>query len=736
MSTTADISCADPPSLMDIVIPDNNFIPVNEGATTAQVRRYPDAGEAQETYRNKTKQKGTAEAANARRRIKERKIKQLLSLEDLFRDERKYPVYYVITFPGVEIDSEINVISADREIKGKIGEYRKATKLNKDSLLIEVCSEQQAKALMRVKSVGNKTVTVQPHRTMNTVKGTVLSDAMSQSSIQEITEQLAPQGVTKVERMKMKEDGVLKDSNRYILTFNRVKLPSLIKLAGWAHEIVDLYIPTPLRCTKCQVLGHTKNWCSKTIDVCVRCGGQGHYSRGCELPPHCVNCGGDHPSSSRECDHYKFKCEVIATQTRNNITYHEAVHEVRTRFRDQGKTYSFAVSGRRSQATGSNPPAAAEVRAAADEVHTTAAGVHTVTAEVHTAAAVQSDALADAHNKTATDLSETTTNPNVITPEPKVITPDPSRTTTTVHYETSTDQNVTTADPGVTIADPSVITTNQSLTTTNSSAPSVIRTNPSPTIANLNVPSTISAESNLSDAGASTADAQPSVPDHEPSSAAPPNMSDANPSASTSTRPSSLATAMLPVPPKRPSAIPIAEKNARRNVSKDVEDCPPTEEKKTERTYSFSKKRLSNKSENKTSPQQENKTPSHKEEKHSSQEKKMSTRQEKGKSQSNLKNIKTTSMVALADDYGSMDEDDTAVQRPGKRSMQDSPPSSSSSKRPYQNSEKMKETPPTNTTPKYGKIPVLDSSYARHSYPARDASMAGGSRSRNPTNKQ
>ena len=49
-------------------------------------------------------------------RNNERKIKQLLTVNDLFKDEIKFPTYYVLTFPGLDIETKLNVIAADAEI--------------------------------------------------------------------------------------------------------------------------------------------------------------------------------------------------------------------------------------------------------------------------------------------------------------------------------------------------------------------------------------------------------------------------------------------------------------------------------------------------------------------------------------------------------------------------------------------------------------------------------------------
>lgn len=60
------------------------------------------------------------------------------------------------------------------------------------------------------------------------------------------------------------------------------------------------------QCHRCQLYGHTKNYCSLT-PRCVRCQGS-HLSAQCEkpkqAPPVCANCGGEHPANYKGCEFY------------------------------------------------------------------------------------------------------------------------------------------------------------------------------------------------------------------------------------------------------------------------------------------------------------------------------------------------------------------------------------------------------------------------------------------------
>ena len=85
----------------------------------------------------------------------------MLPLQALFEDDAKCPEIY--------IDSNLNVIAADRDIQNQIGRAKKITKLSRDALLMIAKSEDQSKKMTAIETVDGNPVTVQPHRTMNRV---------------------------------------------------------------------------------------------------------------------------------------------------------------------------------------------------------------------------------------------------------------------------------------------------------------------------------------------------------------------------------------------------------------------------------------------------------------------------------------------------------------------------------------------------------------------------------------
>ena len=96
----------------------------------------PYTGGESTNRRANTGTRTNSQRRNISRMIKDRKIKNILRTEDLFK-EQDFPSYYVLTFPGTNVHTELNVIAVDTEIRQKIGNPKKISKLNKNSLRIK-----------------------------------------------------------------------------------------------------------------------------------------------------------------------------------------------------------------------------------------------------------------------------------------------------------------------------------------------------------------------------------------------------------------------------------------------------------------------------------------------------------------------------------------------------------------------------------------------------------------------
>ena len=117
-------------------------------------------------------------------------------------------------------------------------------------------------------------------------------------------------------------------SNSVMVTFKGSVLPSHV-FYGYLRFTVKLYIPSPLRCYKCQHFGHVADKCRSNFR-CAKCGDK-HDTRTCTVNDvvKCCNCGGTHKASSPECKQFEQAKEINRVKTVQNISYADAIKKVK-----------------------------------------------------------------------------------------------------------------------------------------------------------------------------------------------------------------------------------------------------------------------------------------------------------------------------------------------------------------------------------------------------------------------
>jgi hypothetical protein len=213
----------------------------------------------------------------------------------------------------------------EKTLSGILGTPKSVKKLKNESILVECNTKIQADNLLKNETFFGQRVNIHPHSALNSSRGVIKCKDLSYcDSIEEITNNLSSQGVTSVKRITVTRDGKKINTNTYILDFDSPTVPAKLKI-GYQLVNVNVYIPNPLRCYRCQKFGHHESRCTQT-PVCGGCSfvGQDHDSSTCRAEIKCANCKKDHRSNSKECLIWKVEKETLKIKYTQNISFPEA----------------------------------------------------------------------------------------------------------------------------------------------------------------------------------------------------------------------------------------------------------------------------------------------------------------------------------------------------------------------------------------------------------------------------
>ena len=221
--------------------------------------------------------------------------------------------------------TKLSPFLVEKAIQGRFGSVKKVSKMKSGALLVEASRPTQAKMILDTTILINTEVKATAHRSLNTSKGVIRDYGRDLYSMTEsdILKELATQGVENVSQFILKKDGKEIKTNTWFLTFSTPVPPEKLRI-GYYFVEVKRYIPNPLRCYQCQEFGHSKKFCKKQLK-CWKCGREGHDGSECDSETLCcVNCKGEHYSSSKTCPVWTLEKEIQRVKTEKSLPYGEA----------------------------------------------------------------------------------------------------------------------------------------------------------------------------------------------------------------------------------------------------------------------------------------------------------------------------------------------------------------------------------------------------------------------------
>jgi len=144
-----------------------------------------------------------------------------------------------------------------KALTAQIGSLKSVKRLYKGDILVETDKATYSKMLLRLTHTGGSVNLGHPHRSLNTSRGAIRSRDIASCSVEEIVDELRPQGVTAAVIIHVRDGDSKRRTNTVILKFASPRPPKHIT-AGYMRVPVDPYILCAVSTARNMVTTHER----------------------------------------------------------------------------------------------------------------------------------------------------------------------------------------------------------------------------------------------------------------------------------------------------------------------------------------------------------------------------------------------------------------------------------------------------------------------------------------------
>jgi len=162
-----------------------------------------------------------------------------------------------------------------KAIEKEIGKIKFAKFLSNRRLLIFATDQRQREKILRAETLNGERISSHIPGSASRLRAVIQAVPLSMAR-DEIIQEVKGGKIVKASRLQISRNGKKTDSLAVLLEFEKV-LAKKIRIGYMSYEVRE-FIPAPLRCFKCQRMGHTAGqWKGK--QRCVRCMRTGNVAK-------------------------------------------------------------------------------------------------------------------------------------------------------------------------------------------------------------------------------------------------------------------------------------------------------------------------------------------------------------------------------------------------------------------------------------------------------------------------